>query len=83
MREESRVAGGKCSCLAKFLHPKELVSQHYPNADKTFRLEDLNVVYQGVKNVQGKKSKIVWVEHILPSGESIELHANLKWIVLE
>lgn len=82
MQQQSRFAGGKCSCLAKFLHPKALVNQHYPNADKTLRLENLAVLREGRKMIRGKNSKFVWVEHILASGEIIELHANLKWIVL-
>lgn len=83
MQQQSRIAGGKCSCLARFLHPKAIINQHYPNADKTLRLQDLAVLRQGSKMIRGKNSKFVWVEHILPSGENIELHANIKWIILD
>lgn len=75
------VNGSRCSCYAKFLYPKELVRQHYPNADKTLRFNDLLVLRQGVKLVCGKEKQFVWVAHTLESGEVIELHAHLKWIV--
>ena len=75
------VRGARCACYAKFLHPKDLVREHYPDAAKSLRFEELVVLRQGVKVVRGKESQFVWVEHQLPSGETIELHANLKWIV--
>ena len=77
----SNVEGTRCTCLAKFLLPKAIIDEHYPNAPKKLRLNNLIVVRQAVKVVRGKECQFVWVQHQLPSGEPVLLHANLKWIV--
>ena len=78
--EEEYIVGYRCSCLVKYIHPKEVIQQHYSNADKNIRLHNLTVVRQGAKLLRGKESVFVWVHHTTQSGEVVELHANLKYI---
>jgi hypothetical protein len=55
--------GAKISVLKKFLHPRPLVAEKYPNAGKTDMLHDLVAVGQEEKTVSKKPQLCIIMRH--------------------
>ena len=56
-------AGAKVSILFKYLHPKRLVQEHYPNAPANQRLEEFEVLRVGKKVINKIEREVVMVSH--------------------
>jgi hypothetical protein len=74
------------SCFIKYLHPRKIIGDFFPNADKSQCLENLLVCRQETKNIRGKEATvIVMVSHsVQRNDELIELHSvpkHLKIII--
>jgi hypothetical protein len=61
------------SCLIKFLHPRNIVCEHFPNANNTQRIDVFVVLCQEVKKVRRKDVMVVVVASpsILNNGQSL------------
>lgn len=66
------------SCLSRFLHPRQVIGNHFINTDRNFCLEDLRVSQWEPKKTGGKyiTCRFMVSLALVHNGGPVELHAH-------
>ena len=72
--------GAVVSCLARMLHPSQIIAQRFPTINKNKRLEKLIVLQKENRKIKKKEYKCVVVQsnEVMDGDNHVELYASLR-----
>lgn len=69
-RKKKLGVGAKCTIKNKYLHPKKVISEKYPNQTAQSQLEDCVCIKKGTKEIRRKDAEVAFFRHDdLPNAE--------------
>ena len=77
-RKKKLGIGAKCSIKNKYLHPKKLVADQYPNQTAQSELEDCVCIKKGVTAIRRKEVDVVYFRH--DDFPNKELYCVPRWV---
>ena len=69
--------GAVCTVITRFLHPREVITEKYPNAGHTSKTEGLKVIRKEKKLVNRRDQECAILNH--PDFADVELHAVVRY----
>ena len=76
-RKKRLGVGAVCTVITRLLHPREVVTEKYPNAGHSSKTEELKVIRKEVKVVNRRDQECVVMHH--PDLVDVELYAVVRY----